>query len=202
MVQSRPILSKLRASKIGDFFRPSQAASIGISAFDIHRLVQAGAIERINRGLYRIADADPSQHYTMAAVCARAPSAILCLLSALSYHKIGTVLPRQVWIAIPQKARAPRLGDFPVRIVRFSGAPARYGIQNVTLEGVPARVTNPARTVVDCFRLHRHIDRAVALEALREAIRERKTNVDAIWRCAEVCGAKQLIAPHLEALSV
>ncbi len=160
-----------------------------------------GRSRRVARGLYRLADIEPTEHYTLAAVCARVPGAIVCLLSALSVHGLGTQLPWQIWIAIPHKARSPRLSELPVKVVRFSGASLQYGVEETTFEGVPARITSPARTVVDCFRFRRLVGKDVALEALRDALRERKASADAIWRAAEVCRAKSLVGPVLEALS-
>ena len=119
------------------------------------------------RGLYRFAEAELTEHYTVAAVCARVPDSIVCLLSALSVHELGTQLPWQVWIAIPHNARTPRLPELPVRVMRFSGASLRYGVVETTFEGVPARITSPARTVVDCFRFSRLVGKDAAIEALR-----------------------------------
>ena len=160
-----------------------------------------GSVERVARGLYRLADVEPTEHYTLAAVCARVPGAIVCLLSALSVHGLGTQLPWQVWIAIPHKARMPRLPELPAKVVRFSGASLHYGVEGVAFEGVPTRITSPARTVVDCFRFRRLVGKDVAIEALRDALRERKASVGEIWRAAEVCRAKSLVGPVLEALS-
>ena len=101
------------------FFRPRDAAELGVDSRALRRLVDDGSVERVARGLYRVADAEPTEHYTLAAVCARVPGAIVCLLSALSVHGLGTQLPWQEWIAIPHKARTPRLPELPVRVVRF-----------------------------------------------------------------------------------
>ena len=163
--------------------------------------MDSGSVERVARGLYRLADSEPTEHHTLAAVCARAPNAIVCLLSALNVHGLGTQLPWQVWVAIPHKARAPRFGDLPVQLVRFSGASLQYGVDDVVFEGVPARITNPARTVVDCFRFRRLVGKDVAIEALRDALLERKATADQIWRAAGVCRAKSLVGPVLEVLS-
>ena len=90
------------------------------------------------------------------------------LLSALSVHEIGTQVPREVWLAIPHKARAPRVRVAKVRLLRFSGAAWTYGVEDTEFEGVPARITSPARTVVDCFRFQSLIGREAAHEALRD----------------------------------
>lgn len=183
------------------FFCPSHAADLGVDSRRLRRLVDDGLVERVARGLYRLASAEPTEHYSLAAVCTKVPGAIVCLLSALSVHGLGTQLPREVWIAISHKARTPRLPELPVRVVRFSGASLRYGVGSAGFEGVPARITSPARTVVDCFRFRRLVGKEVALEALGDALRERKASADEIWRAAEVCRAKSLVGPVLEVLS-
>ena len=196
------ILTAERLAEVGAgaFFRPQELETLGVSFQGLKALVEDGIVEHVARGLYRLADVEATEHYSLAAVSARAPNVIVCLLSALRYHEIGTQLPHEVWIGIPHKARAPRLPEFPIRIVRFSGASLRYGVEDVAFEGVPARITNPARTVVDCFRFRRLVGRDVAQEALRESIREHRANRAEIWRAAEVCRAKSLVGPVLEAL--
>jgi len=191
---------RLRRAGIGAFFRPSQLEALGITYGQLRRLRAAGAVERVARGLYRLAAAEPTEHYSIAAVCAGAPQAIVCLLSALSVHELGTQLPREVWIGIPHKARAPRPRAFQIRVIRFSGASLRYGVEETRFEGVPAHITSPARTVVDCFRFRRLVGLDVAHEALRDALRDRKASVAQLWRAAEVCRARSLIGPALEAL--
>lgn len=194
-------LQDLQAVGAGVFFRPRDAEETGLSYYELRKLVDRGDVEQVGRGLYRLAEAEPTEFYTLAAVCARVPDAIICLLSALQYHRVGTRVPREVWIAIPHKAREPRLPGFRIRVVRFSGASARYGIEKVKVEGAPAQITSVPRTVIDCFRFHRLISRETALEALREVIEQGRTTPEALWRAAEVCGAKSFIGPPLEALS-
>ena len=199
--RSGPGASGLRNIGAKTFFRQRDAAAVGVHSRALRRLVNDGSVERVARGLYRRTDAELTEHYTRAAVCARVPSAVVCLLTALSVHELGTQLPHEVWIAIPHKARTPRLPGLPVRVVRFSGAALRYGVVNATFEGVPARITSPARTVVDCFRFRRLVGKDVAIEALRDALRDRKASVDQIWRAADVCRAKSLVGPVLDALT-
>lgn len=182
------------------FFRQRDAAAMGVDSRTLRQLVDNGSVERVARGLYRVADTAVTEHYTLAAVCARVPDAIVCLLSALSVHELTTQIAWQEWIAIPHKARAPRLPGLPVRVVRFSGAALRYGVVDTTFEGVPVRITSPARTVVDCFRFRRLVGKDVAIEALRDALFDRKASVDQIWRAAEVCRAKSLVGPAIDVL--
>jgi len=187
-------LKRLRRAGIGAFFRPSQLEALGISYDELRRLVTRGIVERLGRGLYRLADAEPSEHYTLAAVCARVPESIVCLLSALSVHEIGTQLPHEVWLAIPHKADPPRVPGIKVRLIRFSGAAWSYGIQRTEFEGVPARITSPARTIVDCFRFERLIGREAALEALYDSLRTRRVSTDALMRVLDVLPSRRLRA--------
>lgn len=184
----------LHKAGIGNFFRPSQLEPLGIPYRKLRQLEAESAVERLGWGLYRLAEAEPTECYSIASVCARVPNAIVCLLSALQVHEIGTQLPRQVWIAIPHKAKAPVLKGIGFRLVRFSGAARTYGVQDTKFEAVPARITSPARTVVDCFRFQRLIGPKAALEALREALQDRKVTTAALMRTLEVLPARRLSA--------
>lgn len=195
-------LTRLRAVGTGAYFAPRHLPALGLTRRQLSDLVADGTVERVARGLYRLTAVAPTEQHTLATVCALVPRGIVCLLSALQFHHLGTQLPRQVWIAIPHKAKAPRLTDLPVRILRFSGAALQHGLQEILVEGVPTRVTSPARTVVDCFRLQRLVGRDVALEALREAVHTRKATADEIWRAAQLLRSRRLVAPALELLSV
>ena len=184
----------LHRAGIGSFFRPSQLEQLGITYHRLRQLEAQKAVERVGRGLYRLSDAEPTERYSVASVCARVPHAIVCLLSALQVHEIGTQLPRQVWIAIPHKARPPRLGSTGVRLVRFSGAALTYGVQETNFEDVPARITSPARTVVDCFRFERLIGREAALEALQDALRDNKVTTSDLDRVLGALPSRRLSA--------
>ena len=184
----------LHQAGIGNFFRPSQLESLGIPYRRLRQLEADAAVERLGWGLYRLAEAEPTERYSIASVCARVPNAIVCLLSALQVHEIGTQLPRQIWIAIPHKAKAPVLKGIGVRLVRFSGAAWTYGIQDMKFEAVPARMTSPARTVVDCFRFQRLIGPEAALEAVREALQDRKVTTAALRRALAVLPSRRLSA--------
>ena len=191
--------SGLRALGLKTFFRQRDAATAGVHSRDLRRLADDGIIERVARGLYRCSDVELTEHDTRAAVCARVPDAVLCLLTALNVHDIGTQLPAHVWIAVPHKARTP-VTDLPIRVVRFSGASLQYGIERAEFEGVPARITNPARTIVDCFRFRRIVGIDVAIEAMRGALPDRQATPDEILHAAEACRAASLARPVLQAL--
>jgi len=185
--------------RLGAFFRPTEAEAAGISYDTLQGLVRDGLVEHVSWGLYRRVDAEPTEVHSLAAVCARARRAVVCLVSALQIHDIGSRLPAEVWLAVPNKARAPRLRGIKVRLVRFSGPAWTYGVEPIELEGVAARITNPARTVVDCFRFHKRVGGEAAKEALHDALRRRLVTVDALYRTLEVLPSSRLRAA-LEAM--
>jgi predicted transcriptional regulator of viral defense system len=184
---------------VGVFFRPRDIAPLGVTFQELQRLASAGTVLKVGPGLYRLAAAEPTEFETIAMVASAAPSGIICLLSALRLHEIGTQVPHEVWLALDRKARKPKRPPAKIRIVRFSGAMLKYGVHTRSMAGVAVRVTSPARTVVDCFRYRRKLGLDVALEALRDALRSRATNVDEIMRAAEVCRARTVMRTYLEA---
>ena len=163
-------------------------------------MISEGLVEDFGHGLYRLSEVEPTGHETIAMVAAAIPNAVMCLLTALRFHGIGTQSPHQIWIALDRKARKPAHPPSRVRIVRFSGAMLRYGVARRTAQGVPFRITSPARTIVDCFRYRNKIGLDIALEALRDGLQAQATTVDAITRAAEACRARTVIRPYLEAL--
>ena len=185
---------RLRAARLGAFFRPSQVADAGITRDQLRALVRRGTVEHAGRGLYRMADAEPTEHYSLAMACARVPNSVVCLLSALRVHGIGTQVPAEVWLAIPHKARRPRLPALRLRVVRFSGPAWTFGVQETAFEGVPARITTPARTVADCFRFERLVGPEAAMEALQDGLRQRKLTVAELSRVAEILPSRRLSA--------
>lgn len=186
---------------LGAFFRPRDLKSVGVSFRQLQSLVDKGTVERHGNGLYGFAAAENTELETVAMVSATVPGAIICLLTALSIHQIGSQLPHQVWIAINRKSRKPTHPPAQVRIVRYSGAMLTCGVSKTEILGVSVSITSPARTVVDCFRYRNKIGIDVALEALRDTLSSRNTSVDEIWRVAEACRIRTVIRPYLEAMS-
>lgn len=193
-------LDRLREAGVGAFFRPRDIAPLGISHRRLQDLVSSGSVENVGDGLYRLSEVEPTELETLAMVAAAVPNAIMCLVTALHFHDIGTQLPYEVWIALDRKARKPAHPPARIRIVRFSGAGLTYGVVRHWALGVPFFMTSPARTVVDCFRYRNKFGLDFAMEALHDVLRSRAATVDEIVRAAEVCRARTVMQPYLEAL--
>lgn len=180
--------------------RARELEAAGIPRTQIARLVAAGKLQKIGRGLYASPDYLGTEHIALVAVAKRAPQAVFCLLTALRFHELTTQLPFQVWIAIGNKEHPPRLDYPPLRTVRFSEASLRLGVEVTMVDGVPLRVTNPAKTVADCFKFRNKVGLDVAMEALRDARRDRKASADDLWRYAIVNRVANVMRPYLEAI--
>lgn len=167
----------------------------------LRRLVLQGKIRRIARGLYEPAESDPTEHQDLVEVCKRVPQGVVCLISALDFHGMTTQMPYQVWIAIDVKAYKAKIERPSVRFVRFSGEALDYGVETHDVQGVPLRVTSPAKTVADCFKYRNKVGTDVASEALKEFLRKRKGRRDDLWKAAEVCRVTNVMRPYLEALA-
>jgi predicted transcriptional regulator of viral defense system len=166
----------------------------------LSRLVRAGTLERVARGRYRLPNAPVTEHHGLALVAAAAPKAVICLLSALSFHQIGTQLPHEVWIALDRRSRRPALQYPRLRVVRFGGNALTEGIETHRIEGETVRVYNAAKTIADTFKYRNKIGLDVALEALREAWRARRFTMDKMYFYARVCRVERVMRPYLEAL--
>jgi predicted transcriptional regulator of viral defense system len=187
----------VRTTPLPGLLRPKDLEGLGIPRAKLQTMLRRGEVTRAARGLYRLRDAPITELETVAAVSKRIPGSVICLLTALHIHGIGTQAPREVWIGLDRKARKPRISELPVRIVRFSAAMLSYAVGTREVLGVPVRITSPARTVVDCFRYRKKIGLDVALEALRDVLRSRKATVDQIVRVAEVGRISTVIEPYL-----
>jgi len=181
--------------------RPRDLNERGLPTVALTRLVRQGLLQRVGRGLYAIPDRPVSEHNALAEVARKHPQAIVCLLSALRFHDLTTQSPFEVWLAIPNKARSPKMDYPPLRIVRFSGAALTRGVEDHVIDGVPVRVTSVARTVADCFKFRNKIGLDVALEALQEAWRAKRVSMDELWRYATLCRVANVIRPYMESLS-
>ena len=165
----------------------------------LRRLADRGDLVRTDRGIYRLAGAEASEHASLADVAIRVPHATVCLYSALQFHGLTTQVSHAVWIMIDRTRRAPRIENPPVEVVRASGNARRHGIQVQRIDGVDVEITTPAKTVADCFRYEKYVGLDVALEALRDYVRTRRGGIDLLMEAARVDRVFSKMRPYIEA---
>ena len=191
------ILQLLNEKKL---IRPRDLKPLGISRVPLNRLFAKKKIIRIGRGLYTKPEAIEEEKRSLIEVCELVPEGVICLLTALKFHDIGTQNPHQVWLAIDRKAKSPRHGNVKLRIVRFSGKALHFGIEEHIQYGTKIKVTNPAKTIADCFKYRNKIGLDVAIEALREGWSNREFTMDELYRAAKICRVDSIVRPYTEAL--
>jgi predicted transcriptional regulator of viral defense system len=204
MKSTAPLTSEqaiLQMARARPLLRARDLLEQGIPTVALTRLVSAGKLERISRGVYSLPDQSISEHSSLAEAAIRVPRGVVCLLSALRVHDIGTQAPFEVWLAIPNHMLSPKLEQPALRVVRMSGTSLVEGIEEKTIGGVTVPVFNPAKTIADCFKFRNKIGLDVALEALREGWRTRKVTMDDLWHYATIDRVANVMRPYLEALT-
>ena len=192
-------LLELAASR--RLLRGADARDIGVSPQLLIKLQQARRLVRVARGVYSLPDAPLTEHQSLVEVCRRVPKAVICLLSALRFHELGSQAPHEVWLALPEGVRSPSV-DYPaLRIVRLRDAAYSEGIETVMDEGAPIRVYGVAKTIADCFEFRHKICLDVALEALKDAWQRRLVSKDELTHCARINRVERVMLPSLEALT-
>jgi predicted transcriptional regulator of viral defense system len=180
--------------------RPRDIEAIGFPREYLLRLHRQGKLNRPTRGIYALPDADVTEHHSYAQVTKRVPEATVCLLSALAFHEITTQSPASIWIALPKGARKPALDSTSLRIVRLSGLSLTTGIENYQVDGVPVRVYSAAKTVADCFKFRNKIGLDIAIEALKDCLRQKRATINEIYGHAKICRVSNVIRPYMDAL--
>jgi predicted transcriptional regulator of viral defense system len=184
----------------GGVLRTAQVLRAGIHPRDIHALRDAGALEVVSRGVFRLADLPPLAEPDLAAVAARIPRAVIAAVSALHFHGLTTEIPHAVSIALPKGTSRPRVDWPPLQVYWFSGGLYTEGIETHARDGVTLKVYSAARTVADCFRLRRRLGIEVAVEALRTGLEERTFTPTEVMRVAQRLRVAGVVRPYLEAL--
>lgn len=188
-----PALTLVRQKGI---VRARELALVGAAGGTLQQLLHSGRLVRVGRGLYT--SADRSLH-DLAPIAIKSKNLVFCLLTALQLHGLTTQSPHEVWVAIGQKSRAPKMEYPPLRVVRMSDV--EYGTTTAVVDGVVnIPVTDIPKTIADCFKFRNKIGLDVALEALREAWQQKKVSMDELWQAAEHCRVTNVMRPYLESL--
>lgn len=177
-----------------------QLTSEGIHRETIRRLLETGEIMSIGRGLYSSSQFTPDENFASTVAQKMVPKGVICLLSALSFHEIGTQNPSDTWIAVPRGTRIPGISEYAIQISLFSGEAYSSGIEEHTVDGVVIRVYSIAKTIADCFKYRNKIGLDVAIEALKDVIQNKRTSIEEILHFAKICRVEKVIKPYMESL--
>jgi len=200
MTTTKPFERTMQYVRQHGIVRPRDIEAIGIPREYLLRLHGQGKLNRTGRGIYTLPDAAVTERHTYAEVAKRVPEAVLCLLSALAFHEITTQSPASIWIALGKGARKPAIVSPSLRVIRLTEPSLSEGIEKQSVEGVTVRVYSAAKTVADCFKFRNKIGLDIAIEALKDCLRQKKATVNEIYRYAKICRVSNVIRPYMEAL--
>lgn len=184
----------------GGQMRMSEAIAAGIGKSTLYRLRDKNIITPVSRGIYRLAELPAISNPDLATVCLRYPKAIICLISALSFHELTTQVPHRVSIAVPRDSRLPTLEYPPLESHRFSREAYKAGIEKHDIDGVAVRVYDQEKTIADCFKFRNKLGMDVVLEALGLYRDKKRINRDRLLQYGRICRVGKVMMPYLETL--
>ena len=189
----------LELAKTRGVIRAEDVEAVGISRNYLYRMHKEGLLVKSAAGIYTLPEAPVTKNSSLVQISKRMPQAIVCLVSALSYHGITTQIPHEIWLVIPRGSWRPDVEYPPLNLTYVSEPAYSFGIQEYVINGVTVKVYSPAKTVADCFKFRNKIGLDVAIEALREAWRSRKATMDELVEAAEINRVLKIMRPYLEA---
>ena len=154
---------------------------------------------QVSRGVYRLMELPPISNPDLVTVSLRFPNAVICLISALSYHNITAQIPHAVSVAVSRDSTIPLLDYPPIQAHRFSDEAYNAGIENHVIDRASVKIYNPEKTLADCFKFRNKIGMEVVLEALKLYKSRQKFNLERLLSFAEICRVKKIMTPYLEA---
>jgi predicted transcriptional regulator of viral defense system len=185
--------------KHGGKIRMSVAIAAGISRYSLYMLRDKGIIEQVSRGIFRLSNLPPIENPDLMVVALRVPKAVICLISALSFHKITTQIPHTISIALEKGSITPRIDHPPLDVYRFSKETFSSGVEVHKIDGTVIRVYSPEKTLADCFKFRNKIGMDVVLEALKFYKKRKGFDVSEVLKYARICRVEKIIKPYLEA---
>jgi predicted transcriptional regulator of viral defense system len=192
--------ARLIIEKHNNIIGTAEAIRSGIHPRTLYQLRDNGVINKISRGVFRLAEQDSITNPDLVTVAKRVPHAVICLISALSFHNITTQIPHSVSIALKRGSESPRLDYPPITIHRFSDAALNEGVEKHTIDGINVNIFSPEKTIADCFKFRNKIGMDVVLEALKLYKSRKKFNLPDMLKYAIICRVENVIRPYLETI--
>jgi predicted transcriptional regulator of viral defense system len=180
--------------------RASAAVELGVPRHIIYRMVETGELIREAQGIYRLKESEPPANPDLVQISLRVPRAVICLISALYFHELTTQIPHQIHIALPRNVKTPRIDYPPIKTFHYSGRAYEEGIEQHFLDGVKMQIYSPEKTIADCFKFREKIGSDIALEALKDYLKQPEANVQLVVKYAKVDRVEKVMHPYLESL--
>ncbi len=192
--------SRKRIPRSG-LFRPRNLSARRNLQGRLQKLLEQNEIEHVGHGVYRNLNLPMTRYHSFLEPAIRSPHGVICLLSALSFHRLTTQQPSEIWFAIANKAHPPKVIEVSLKIVYMSESVLQEGVETHIIEGVPIRVFCPAKTIIDCFKFRSKVGLDIAIEALKECLEQKRCSIQELWHFAKICRVGSVMRPYLELLA-
>jgi predicted transcriptional regulator of viral defense system len=180
--------------------RASTAIELGVPQHVIYKMVEDGELVRETQGVYRLSESDPMSNPDLVQISLRVPRAVICLLSALYFHELTTQIPHQVYIALPRDVKTPKIGYPPIKAFHLSEASYKSGIEEHVLDGITVKIYIKEKTVADCFKFREKIGVDVAIEVLKDYLKQPRPNLPSLIKYARTNRVENVMRPYLQVL--
>lgn len=182
-------------------FRAADLETYGLSSTKVRELVESQQLERVSRGLYRVSGSKLTEFHSLVEASMLQAKGIVCLLSALQFHRIGTQLPHQVWLSIPHGTWISTKSGQQIRAVIMRSPSYESGVDIHHLEGLDVPIYNVPKSIADCFKFRTTVGIDVAVEALRECLFDQRATPAEIYQYAQLNRTANVMRPYLEAMT-
>jgi len=177
-----------------------KAEKLGIPQHILYEMLNAKILIRESKGLYRLADMEPLSNPDLVQISLLVPKSIICLISALYFHDLTTQIPHQVYIALPRNTKTPKIEYPPLKVLHFSERTYFAGVEEHTIDGVKVRIYSKEKTITDCFKYRKKFGIEIAIEALKDYMRQPNPNLNNIMKYARINRVEKIIRPYIETL--
>ena len=186
--------------KTGGVFRMSEALRLGIHRRDLYKLRDDGKLEMLSRGLYRLKEGPEPSLPDFIPAAKKVPQGVICLISALAFHRITTQIPHFVYLAIPRKAYKPTISYPPMRYFWYSEKLLITGVEKHQMDGFTFKIFDVEKTLIDCIKFRNKIGMDVVLEALKMYWRRGKPNINKLMAYAKLFRVENVLRPIMETI--
>ena len=180
--------------------RASKAIELGVPKHILYEMVKTGELIREAQGIYRLNETPMAGNPDLVNLSLRVPKAVFCLISALYFHELTTQIPHFIYFALPRDVKTPKIHHPPIRVFHYSLESYRAGIVEHELDGVKVNIYDREKTIADCFKFREKIGTDVALEAVKDYLRQPRPNIPLLMKYARLNRVEKVMRPYLEAL--
>jgi len=182
------------------FLRASEALEEGLQSRQLLSLTDSGTLEQLSRGLFRLKDLPPLKDRNLFIIGAKIPQSVLCLNSALAFHKLIQKIPKEYCMALIKGGQKPRLETPPVKFFWISDPAFSEGIEIHKIDQIDLKVYSPEKTIANCFKFRNQIGIDLCLEALKNWLTNTNKKPEKLSKYAKICRVENVMKPYLDAL--